>query len=59
VHILGHVFELPSAVRADLARTADVPGRSFRWMLLGVALAAGVGLGTWALSYAQPWLNTF
>jgi hypothetical protein len=59
VHILGHVLELPSAVRADLARTADVPGRSFRWMLLGGALAAGVGLGTWALSYAQPWLNTF
>jgi deazaflavin-dependent oxidoreductase (nitroreductase family) len=25
----------------------------------GVALAGGVGLGTWAISYAQPWLNTF
>jgi hypothetical protein len=59
VHVLGHVLELPSAVRADLAGTADVPGRSLRWMLLGVSLASGVGLGAWALSYAQPWLNTF
>jgi hypothetical protein len=59
VHVLGHALELPSALRADLARTTDVPGRSLRWMLLGVALGGGVGLGAWALSYAGPWLNTF
>jgi hypothetical protein len=59
VHVLGHLLELPPAVRADLGRTADVPGRSLRWMLLGVALGGGVGLGAWALSYAGPWLNTF
>jgi hypothetical protein len=59
MHVVGHVLELPSAVRADLGRDADVPGRSLRWMLLGVALGGGVGLGAWALSYAGPWLNTF
>jgi hypothetical protein len=59
VHVLGHVLELPSAVRADLARTTDVPGRSLRWMLLAVALVGGAGLGAWALSYAGPWLSTF
>ena len=59
VHVLGHVLELPRAVRADLGRTADVPGRSLRWMLLGVALAGGVGLGAWALSYLGPWAATF
>jgi hypothetical protein len=59
VHVLGHLLELPPAVRADRGRTADVPGRSLRWMLLGVALGGGAGLGAWALSYAGPWLNTF
>src|SRR3954468_12223908 len=41
VHVLAHALELPPAVRADLARTTDVPGRSLRWMLLGVALGPG------------------
>lgn len=59
VHVLGHVLELPCAVRADLARTADVPGRTLRWMLLCVALVGGAGLGAWALSYAGTWLGTF
>lgn len=59
VHVLGHVLELPRAVRPDLGRVADVPGRTLRWMLLGVALMGGVGVGVWALTYAEPWLNTF
>jgi hypothetical protein len=59
VHVLGHVLELPPAVRSDLARRTDVPGRSLRWMLLGVAIAGGAGLGAWALTYAGPWLSTF
>jgi len=59
VHVMGHLLEVPSAVRADLTRAADVPGRSLRWLLLGVALGGGAGLGAWALSYAGPWLSTF
>jgi hypothetical protein len=59
VHVLAHVLELPHAVRADLTRTTDVPGRSLRWMLLGVALVGGVGLGAWALTYLGPWAATF
>lgn len=59
VHVLGHVLELPDPVRDDLRRTAGVPGRSSRWMLLVLALAAGAALGVWALSYAAPWAHTF
>jgi len=59
VHVLWHLFELPSPVRADLARHADLPGRSLRWMALGVALTGGLGLGVWALSYADSWTSTF
>ena len=59
VHVLGHLLELPRAVRPDLGREADVPGRSLRWMLLSVSLLGGAGVGVWALSYADPWLNTF
>lgn len=59
VHVLGHLLELPSPVRADLSRHADLPGRSLRWMLLGTALTGGVGLGMWALTYADSWVRTF
>lgn len=59
VHVLGHVLELPDPVRDDLRRTAGVPGRGSRWMLLALALAAGTAMGVWALSYAGPWAHTF
>jgi hypothetical protein len=59
VHVLGHMLELPGALRADLARPSDLPGRSLRWMLVGVSLAGGLGLGMWALTYLDPWAATF
>jgi hypothetical protein len=59
VHVLGHLLELPRPVRADLGRDAGLPGRSLRWMLLSMALAAGTGMGIWALSYTGPWQSTF
>jgi hypothetical protein len=59
VHVLGHLLELPRPVRADLGRDAGLPGRSLRWMLLSIALAAGTGMGLWALSYTGPWQSTF
>jgi hypothetical protein len=59
LHVLGHVLELPDPVRDDLRRTAGVPGRGSRWMVLALALAAGTALGVWALSYAGPWAGTF
>ena len=59
VHVLGHLLELPGAVRPDLGREAGVPGRSLRWMLLTVSVIVGVGVGVWALGYADPWIHTF
>jgi hypothetical protein len=59
VHVLGHLLELPPSLRADLARTADLPGRSLRWLLVAMSLASGVGLGAWALTYLGPWAGTF
>jgi hypothetical protein len=59
VHVLGHVLELPRPVRADLGRDARLPGRSLRWMLLSVSLAAGTAMGMWALSYTGAWQSTF
>jgi hypothetical protein len=59
VHVLGHLLDLPRPVRADLGREAGLPGRSLRWMLLSVAIAVGVAMGMWALTYTSPWQHTF
>jgi hypothetical protein len=61
LHVLGHVLELPSALRADYAPSArlssDVTGRSGRVLSLAGALVAGVVLALLVLPEFGPWLH--
>jgi hypothetical protein len=59
VHVLWHMWSLPSLVRADLpgARpvAAAAPGRAFRWLAVGTALACGVAVAAALLPHADAW----
>jgi len=61
IHVLGHVMELPPALRADYTSsaqlTSDVTGRSGRVLSLAGALVAGVVLAIVLLPQYGAWLN--
>ncbi len=59
IHVLGHLRELPSAA-GDWRREAPgaaVAGSSARFLVIAVALAAGLVLGFASLSLAHSWLS--
>ncbi len=51
LHVLGHVLELPGAMR----RETGLPGRSARGLSLATALAAGLVLAILALPHFAAW----
>ena len=51
VHVLGHLLELPGALR----RETGLPGRGGRGLALASALAAGLVLAVLALPYFGAW----
>jgi hypothetical protein len=61
LHVLGHLVELPSALRADWGPAArlsgDVTGRSGRALSLAGALVAGVVLAILVIPEFGPWLH--
>lgn len=61
LHVLGHLIELPSALRADYGPSArlsgDVTGRSGRALSLAGALVAGVVLAILVIPEFGPWLH--
>ena len=61
LHVLGHLVELPSALRADYSPSArltgDVTGRSGRTLALSGALVAGVVLAILVIPEFGPWLH--
>ncbi len=62
LHVLGHLTELPSALRGDYARSStlsgDVTGRSGRTLALAGALIAGVVLAILVIPEFGAWLNS-
>jgi len=61
VHVLGHLAELPRALRGDYARSsrlsAEVTGRSGRTLALAGALIAGAVLAILVIPEFGAWLN--
>jgi len=61
LHVLGHLVELPHALRADYSPSArlssDVTGRSGRTLALAGALVAGVVLAILVIPEFGPWLH--
>ncbi len=61
LHVLGHLLELPSALRADYAPaarlTGDVTGRAGRMLALAGALVAGVALAILVIPEFGPWIH--
>lgn len=61
LHVLGHLVELPPALRADYSSSArlsgDVTGRSGRTLALSGALVAGVVLAILVIPEFGPWLH--
>jgi hypothetical protein len=61
LHVLGHLVELPPALRADYSPSArlsgDVTGRSGRTLALSGALVAGVVLAILVIPEFGPWLH--
>lgn len=60
VHVLGHVFRVPSLASADWRRAAPeaaVAGSTARIVLVAAAVAAGLAIGAASLSLAGPWLT--
>jgi hypothetical protein len=61
LHILGHLAEMPRALKADYgpsaALTSDVTGRSGRVLALSAALVAGVVLAILVIPEFGAWLN--
>lgn len=61
VHVLGHLTELPPALRGDYGApaqiTGDVTGRSGRVLSLAGALVAGVVLAIVLIPQYGSWLN--
>jgi hypothetical protein len=62
LHVLGHVTDLPQALRADYGRTrqlsGDVTGRAGRILALAGALAAGAVLAVLVIPEFGPWLHS-
>jgi hypothetical protein len=61
LHVLGHLQEMPRALRADFHRadgsSGDVSGRSGRVISLAGALVAGVVLAILVIPQFGPWLH--
>lgn len=61
LHVLGHLPEMPRALRADYGRSAHlgvaVPGRSGRALSLAGALVAGIVLAILVLPEFGAWLH--
>jgi hypothetical protein len=61
LHVLGHLAEMPSALKADYrpsaALTSDVTGRSGRVLALSAALVAGVVLAILVIPEFGAWLH--
>ncbi|HXR28354.1 MAG TPA: hypothetical protein VN772_02165 [Solirubrobacteraceae bacterium] len=61
LHVLGHLAEMPRALRADYGRPAqlgeDLPGRSGRALALAGALVAGVVVAVLVIGEFGPWLH--
>ena len=61
LHVLGHLAELPAALRADYAPASslsgDVTGRSGRVLALAGALVAGAVLAVLVIPEFGAWLN--
>ncbi len=61
LHVLGHLPEMPQALRGDYGRSAqwssDVTGRAGRALSLAGALVAGVVLAILVLPEFGPWLH--
>jgi hypothetical protein len=62
LHVLGHLADLPRALRADYSRTrqlsGDVTGRAGRMLALAGALAAGAVLAVLVIPQFGPWLHS-
>jgi hypothetical protein len=57
LHVLGHLWHLPSLAAADWRRRARLPGRSARNTLLLASLIAGLAFGTIAVSFDGSWVH--
>jgi hypothetical protein len=61
VHVLGHIFEVPSLAMPDWRRSggreAALAGSGLRLALLGTSVVAGLALALATLSIADPWLS--
>lgn len=61
LHVLGHIFELAPALRADYAPatgiTSDVTGRTGRTLALAGTIVAGVVLAILVIPEFGPWLH--
>jgi hypothetical protein len=62
LHALGHVTDLPRALRTDYGRTrqlsGDVTGRAGRMLALAGALVAGAVLAVLVIPEFGPWLHS-
>jgi hypothetical protein len=62
LHLLGHVTDLPRALRTDYRRTrqlsGDVTGRAGRMLALAGALVAGAVLAVVVIPEFGPWLHS-
>jgi hypothetical protein len=62
LHVLGHLTEMPRALRADAGRSSglssDITGRSGRILSLAGAVTAGVVLAVLVLPEFAPWLQS-
>jgi hypothetical protein len=62
LHVLGHLAELPGALRADYGASSslsgDVTGRSGRVLALSAALVAGVILAILVIPELGAWLHS-
>ncbi len=62
LHVLGHLTDLPQALRADYGRTrglsGDVTGRAGRMLALAGALVAGAVLAVLVIPQFGPWLHS-
>jgi hypothetical protein len=62
LHVLGHLAEMPRALKADYGRAAqpggEIPGRSGRVLSLAGALVAGAVLAILVIPEFGPWLHS-
>jgi len=62
LHVLGHLADLPRALRADYSRLgqlhSDVTGRAGRMLALASVLVAGTVLAVLVIPQFGPWLHS-